>query len=165
MNWPSARRMPVFTAAPLPLVYGCRTTSAPARAARSPVASVEPSSTTRISLHVASERRLETTSPIASSSFNAGITIETLEGSAKQALHDTIPRDLPRARQSRLAELRGAGTIGGETGDCRTDRRRLRRTHEPIPIVDDKLQRSTRVSRRDHGLGAEEGFECHVAVV
>src|SRR5215204_155500 len=157
--------MPVFTAAPLPLVYGWRTTRAPARAARSPVASREPSSTTRISLHSASARRLDTTSPIASSSFNAGITMETLDGSAKQALHDTVPGDLPRARESCLAELRGTCAIGGETDDCRTDGGGLRRTHEPILIVDHEFQRSTGIGRGDHGLCTEERFERHVTVV
>src|SRR5215475_12975438 len=49
MHTPADSRMPVFTAAPLPLLYGWRTTRAPARAACAAVSSVEPSSTTRIS--------------------------------------------------------------------------------------------------------------------
>ena len=49
MYSPVAARMPVFTAAPLPLLYGCRTTRAPAPLAWAAVSSVDPSSMTRIS--------------------------------------------------------------------------------------------------------------------
>src|SRR5262245_23871332 len=165
MNCPSARRMPVLTAAPLPLVYGCRTTSAPASAARSPVASCEPSSTTRISFHAASARRLETTAPIAASSLSAGITTDTVEGSAKQPLHDSVPGDLLRAGKSCLTEPCRKGAVGSESRQCGTDRRRFGRAHETVLIIDDELERAARIRGRDHRLRAEERFERHVAVV
>ena len=57
MYSPVAPRMPLFTAAPLPLLYGCRITRAPAAAARALVSSVEPSSTTSTSRQRAAERR------------------------------------------------------------------------------------------------------------
>src|SRR5215475_4414944 len=90
---PFARRIPVFTAAPFPLLYGCRTTHAPAARALADVSSVERSSTTRTSRHGAAARREETTVPMASASFIAGMTIVTLEGSAKQLLDHPVPRD------------------------------------------------------------------------
>jgi len=68
--------MPLLTAAPLPLLYGCRITRAPAAAARSPVSSVEPSSTTRISSQRAADARSWTTDSIEVASLNAGITID-----------------------------------------------------------------------------------------
>ena len=74
--------MPVFTAAPLPLLYGWRTTVAPAPRARSAVASDDPSSTTMISCHAAPAPSACTSGPMAGSSLNAGTTIETEEGSA-----------------------------------------------------------------------------------
>src|SRR5262245_29782633 len=165
MNWPSARRMPVLTAAPLPLVYGCRTTSAPASAARSPVASREPSSTTRISFHAASARRLETRSPIAASPLSAGITMETVEGSAKQPLHDSVPGDLLRAGKSCLTEPCRRSAVGCEPRHSGTDRRRFGRAQVTVLIIDDELERATGIRRGDHGLRTEERFECHVAVV
>ena len=58
MNSPVAARMPLFTAAPLPLLYGWRTTRAPAPAAASAVPSVDPSSTTMISRHGRGGREL-----------------------------------------------------------------------------------------------------------
>ena len=52
MYSPVARRMPLFTAAPLPLLYGWRTTVAPAAAARARWSRrCDPSSTTMISCH------------------------------------------------------------------------------------------------------------------
>src|SRR5262245_12858052 len=82
MNSPSACLAPVLTAAPLPLLYGCRTTRAPASRARAAVASLEPSSTTMISRHRAARWSPWTTAPIDGSSSCAGITIETADGSA-----------------------------------------------------------------------------------
>ena len=46
---PAALRAPVLIAAPLPSEYGCRTTRAPQAWLTDTVASVDPSSTTRIS--------------------------------------------------------------------------------------------------------------------
>src|SRR4030095_7785103 len=90
---PFARRIPVFTAAPFPLLYGCRRTHAPAARALADVSSVEPSSTTRTSRHGAAARKEATTVPMASASFIAGRTIETVKGSARQLLDDAVPRD------------------------------------------------------------------------
>jgi hypothetical protein len=53
--------MPDFTAAPFPLVYGWRTTRAPARWAITAVSSLDPSSTTMISRHGAAEASSDTT--------------------------------------------------------------------------------------------------------
>src|SRR5262245_22571890 len=90
--WPSAStiaiqslvaaRMPVFTAAPLPLLYGCRTTRAPASAAALPVPSVEPSSMTSTSCHGAAAESAVTTPPMLAPSLNAGTTMVTDSGAA-----------------------------------------------------------------------------------
>src|SRR5687767_6391077 len=87
--------MPVFTDAPLPLLYGCRMTRAPAAAARGPVSSDEPSSTTTISFQAAAARRAATTSLIASASSNAGTITDVAAASAmtEQPLDDGIPRN------------------------------------------------------------------------
>src|SRR4051812_13611395 len=74
--------MPDFTDAPLPLLYGWVTTCAPARRARSPVPSVEPSSTTMICCHAAAARSSVTTDSIDPDSSNAGMITLTDEGSA-----------------------------------------------------------------------------------
>src|SRR5688572_23281287 len=81
-NSPVARRMPDFTDAPLPLLYGCRTTVAPASAACAAVSSVDPSSTTRISCQAATWRSARTTSATAAPSLNAGMTTDVAAGSA-----------------------------------------------------------------------------------
>ena len=82
MHVPVAARMPLFTAAPLPLLYGCRTTRAPACVASALVPSLDPSSTTRISCHGAAALRSRTTAPIEAASLKAGITIDVSAASA-----------------------------------------------------------------------------------
>src|SRR5688572_8203459 len=82
---PTAFRIPVFTAAPLPLLYGCLMTRAPAAAAAVAVPSVEPSSTTSISRQAAATSSDWTTVPTAAASSYAGMTTVTLDGSATRA--------------------------------------------------------------------------------
>src|SRR5207244_9454916 len=109
---PVAARMPVFTAAPLPLLYGCRMTRAPAAGARVAVSSADPSSTTRISCHGAAARRPPTSVSIVGPSLNAGMTTEVRPALAlsmgdgggglggrgfDEPLDDTVPRDAARA--------------------------------------------------------------------
>src|SRR5512139_1993695 len=143
--------MPVFTAAPLPLLYGWRMTRAPAASARAAVASVEPSSTTSTSRHGAAWRSIETTPAIASCSFMAGRTTETSEASAKQLLHDAVPGDGPRPRQACRAEALcpllsvAARELHGGGGD----RGRLRRANVAVDVVRDELQRSAGVGGGD----------------
>ena len=74
--------MPLLTAAPLPLLYGCRITQAPVAAACAAVSSDDPSSTTRISRHAAEADNARTTAAMAADSLYAGMTIETDRGSA-----------------------------------------------------------------------------------
>src|SRR4051812_19635552 len=72
--------MPVFTAAPFPLLYGWRITRAPAAAASRAVSSVEPSSTTTISRHAAAACSPRTTAPIDAASLKAGMTTDVASG-------------------------------------------------------------------------------------
>src|SRR3954468_17411550 len=81
-NSPVARRIPVLTAAPFPLLYGCVATIAPAAVAVAAVASRDPSSTTMISCQRAAALSPATTPPMTSASLYAGMTIETVAGSA-----------------------------------------------------------------------------------
>src|SRR5687767_10717888 len=112
-------------------------TCAPAAAAFAPVASVEPSSTTRISRQGAAPRSCETTSAMPSSSFNAGMTTDTDEGSAKQLLHDAVPGDEPGALEAGSSEAGRQLAIGVEFGDRRANRRRVGIADEPVLAVDD----------------------------
>ena len=79
---PLAARMPLFTAAPLPWLYGWRITRAPASVARVDVSSVEPSSTTTISCHGPMSMRSLTTVAMTEPSLNAGMTTVVDAGSA-----------------------------------------------------------------------------------
>src|SRR5262245_5645082 len=164
-NSPCAWRMPVLTAAPLPLLYGWRMTHAPASAARAAVASAEPSSTTRISRQGAAARRWVTTSPIAPSSLKAGITIDTVEGSAKQLLHHAIPGDLARACETRRAEPCSERAIGRERRDRGAERPRFWRADEAVLTVDDEFERASRVGAGDHRFAAEKSLQRHVPIV
>ena len=74
--------MPVLTAAPFPLLYGCLMTRAPAVAATVAVSSADPSSMTRTSRQVAAARNDWTTTPTAAASSKAGMTTLTVDGSA-----------------------------------------------------------------------------------
>src|SRR5436190_6964721 len=156
MNSPLARRIPVFTAAPLPLLYGCRTTHAPAVRARAAVSSVEPSSTTRISCHEAASRSEDTTAPIASASFMAGMTIEIVDGSAKKLLDDAVPRDRPCHMLTCVAEPFRKRAIGGQFVDRHGDGRRLRFTHEAVRALSYEFERAAGISGRDHGFRREK---------
>src|SRR4051812_15685824 len=124
-NSPCARRMPVFTAAPLPLLYGWRTTDAPAALARAAVSSLDPSSTTMISRHPAASRRRDTTPPMASASSMAGMTIETVDVSAKQLLDHAVPRNGAGVGLSRFAEALRERGVGRDGVDGRGDRQRI----------------------------------------
>ena len=84
----SAYLKPVWTAPPMPRLNGGRTTAAPAVAARSAVASVEPSSITTTSSSGSKARSSETTPPTAPSSLRAG-TIASL----RTGLHRSIQAD------------------------------------------------------------------------
>src|SRR5262247_2700374 len=158
---PFARRIPVFTAAPFPLLYGCRTTHAPAARAFAEVSSVEPSSTTRTSRQGAAARRDETTVPMASASFIAGMTIEILEGSAKQLLDHAVPRDRSRDVQPGTAEPLGERTVSGEPVDRRGERRRRWLTDESVDAIPYEFERTSSISRGDHGFGGEKCFKRH----
>src|SRR6185369_13445826 len=162
---PVALRMPVFTAAPLPLLYGCRMTLAPAAPARSPVPSLEPSSITMTSRHRAADSSRETTSPMTGASFMAGITTETDPGSAKELLHDAVPCHLCGAYQPCVPESRRQRSIGCKRRDGFPDGLRIGGTDESVLAVDDKFQGAAGIAGRHHRLGAEEGFERDVAVV
>src|SRR5262245_61006483 len=124
MHSPVAWRMPVFTAAPLPLLYGWRITVAPTAEAFALVASVDPSSTTRISCHAAAPRRSATTRPIAEASLNAGMTTDVAFGSgiSHQLRDDTVPGDGARAIVTGIAERARARAIIGKARDRRSDR-------------------------------------------
>src|SRR6185503_7666984 len=162
---PFACRIPVFTAAPFPLLYGCRTTQAPAARALADVSSLEPSSTTRLSRHRVAVRREDTTVPMASASFIAGMTIESLEGSAKQLLDHTVPRDRLRDVPPRAAEPLGDRPVGRESLDRRGKRRDVRLADESIDAISYELEWTSRIGRGDHGFGGQKRFQRHVSVV
>jgi hypothetical protein len=61
--------MPLFTAAPFPLLYGWRTTTAPAVSASPDVRSLDPSSTTMISCHGPALASAPTTAAMAGASL------------------------------------------------------------------------------------------------
>src|SRR5262245_9401638 len=119
MNVPAASRMPVFTAAPLPLLYGWRSTRAPAAAASAPVASIDPSSTTRISRHGAAVASSRTTAPMDAASLKAGITTDVSAASAisHQFIHHTGPCDAPRTLEPRVAERARQRLVGGDASN------------------------------------------------
>src|SRR5882757_640901 len=95
--------MPLLTAAPLPLLYGCRMTRAPAAAACAPVSSVEPSSTTRISSQGAAAARSRTTTPIESASLNAGMTTDVRAAFEASAIVLGRPQHEPHRTPRRRA--------------------------------------------------------------
>src|SRR5438045_1637837 len=111
--------MPVFTAAPFPLLYGWRSTRAPAAAACVPVSSLDPSSTTSISRHGAVAARSRTTSLMDAASLKAGITTDVSEASAisHESIHDAIPRDGPRTLVAGVAERLCESLVGGQPRD------------------------------------------------
>src|SRR6478736_2117128 len=123
--------MPVLTAAPLPLLYGWRTTCAPAPVACAPVSSFEPSSTTRISCHDASARRSRTSGAIEAPSLNAGMTIDVTAtlvamaiapDAADEPLNNTFPCDHFRPVISRIAERRGKPRAAGQLSERTAER-------------------------------------------
>src|SRR5215472_13127083 len=75
-NSPVAVRIPLLTAAPLPLLYGWRMTRAPALSARVAVSSLDPSSTTTSSFQAAAARNDVTSAAIDAASLKAGMTID-----------------------------------------------------------------------------------------
>ena len=88
-----------------------------------PSSSVEPSSTTMISRQEAAARSCDDDDrPIASASFMAGITIETLDGSAKKLLDDAVPRDRPGDVLACVAEAVGKCPVSRERIDGRRQR-------------------------------------------
>ena len=95
------------------------------------------------------------------------MTIETVEGSAKQLLHDAVPGDRPaRARSPALPETRGERAIGGEAVDAPRRSPPASGAHdEAVLAVDDELERAAGVGGGDDRLRAEKRFERHVAVV
>src|SRR5258705_1330646 len=157
--------MPVFTAAPFPLLYGCLMTHAPAARARVAVSSADPSSTTMISRHGAAPRSCETTLPMASASFIAGITIETVEQSANELLDDAVPGDRAGERLTGAAETLGERSIAGDPVDRGGKRGRVGRADESVDAVAHEFERAAGIGRGDHRFGRKECFERHVSVV
>src|SRR5258705_7569526 len=141
-NSPLAWRMPVFTAAPFPLLYGCLMTHAPAARARAAVSSADPSSTTMISRHAAAPRSCETTLPMASASFIAGITIETVEQSAKELLDDAVPGNRAGERLTGAAETLRERTIAGDPVDRGGKRGRGGRPAKSVAAVSHESDRA-----------------------
>src|ERR1044072_8641349 len=141
--------MPLFTAAPFPLLYGCRTTQAPALRACPAVSSAEPSSTTMISRQEAVRRSSDTTPAMLSASFIAGMTMETEEGSAKQVFDDAVPRDRLRDGLPGAAQTFGKRAIGREPVDGGGKRHRGGRAHESVDAVTDEFERTARIAGGD----------------
>src|SRR5689334_17049800 len=95
-----------------------------------------------ISPHEAAPRSADTTPPMASASFIAGITIDTFDGSAKKTLDDTVPRDRLRHREARPSKARGERSIGRETIDGPGNRGRVGSTDETVDAVLHEFQRA-----------------------
>src|SRR5262249_48118867 len=176
MQEPVAARMPDFTAAPLPLLYGCRTTRAPAHDASVAVASPDPSSTTRISRHGAAALSARTTEPIDAASLKAGITMDVSDGSAisqqgsasapsHEAIDDVIPRDVANALEAAAPRRAGPPPIGGEPRDCRSEGFGLRFRDDPADAVFDELEGAAGIRRRHDRLAREKRFQGHVPVI
>src|SRR5262249_2952943 len=158
-----AWRIPVFTAAPLPMLYGWRTTCAPAAAASAPVSSLDPSSTTRISCHGATARRSVTTDAIEPASLNAGMTIDVAAGFdalsiglsaapprrssdiGQQPIDDAVPGDVPGALVAGFAERPRERRIAGEARDGHAERFGRRLRHQSGDGVRDELERAAGV--------------------
>src|SRR5579872_6670564 len=169
-KWPVASRMPVLTAAPLPLLYGWRTTRAPASAARDAVSSPDPSSTTRISCQRSAAASPRTTTPTDADSLNAGITTDVRPASVgsdmgHQRVHDGVPGDAAHAFVSGVAERARERAVRGEAVDRAADGFRARIADEAGDPVFDELERAAGVGRGDDRLVREERLERHVAVV
>src|SRR5205814_9001979 len=165
MYSPLALRIPLLTAAPFPLLYGCRMTQAPASRALAAVSSAEPSSTTMISCHRAALRSSDTTVAMLAASFIAGMTMETAEGSAKELLDDAVPRDRTGDGLSRVPEALGERSIGREPVDGGGQRHRVGRADESVDAVAHEFERTSRICGGDHGPRGEKRFERHVSVV
>src|SRR5262245_46542870 len=121
---PDAWRIPVLTAAPLPLLYGWRITCAPAAAARSPVPSLDPSSITTISCHDEAARNAVTTSPMAATSLNAGmITVVSavgvggMSGGEAEVDHVSVLHDVLLAFEAHFAVV-AAGRHRSAGDEC-----------------------------------------------
>ena len=151
---PAAASIAYLWTVHLGLLYGWPLTRAPAARTASVVASLDPSSMTSTSCQGATARRRDTTAPIAPSSFVAGITTVTDDGSANELLHDAVPADLRGPRQPVLSELpREIGT-GGEARNRLADGGRLRCADIPVFAVANKFQRAARIGRGHHRFGA-----------
>src|SRR5438128_12624071 len=140
-------------------------THAPASRALAAVSSTDPSSTTMISCHAAAPRRRDTTVPMVSASFIAGMTIDTMEESAKELLDDAVPRDRLRHALPGAAEARGERAIGGKPVDRCRERVCVRLADEPVDAVANEFERAAGIVRGDHGPGGEKRFERHVSVI
>src|SRR5215212_637468 len=140
-------------------------TRARAPVARAPVASLEPSSMTSISRHVAAWCSWETTLPMACSSFIAGMTTDTVEGSAKELLHDPVPGHEPRARLSGTPQAPGQSCIAGQTRDRAGQGLRRRCAHKAVLPVDDEFEGAAGIISGDDRLSTEKRFERDVAEV
>src|SRR5690554_5044038 len=108
---PPAARAPLLMAAPLPMLYGWRTTRAPACSAIAAVPSAEPSSTTMISASGQAARTPGNTMARPAASLRAG---RTIEREMSPIVAFSVPRNpvdllqpldpVPATRRPQLAE-------------------------------------------------------------
>ena len=87
------------------------------------------------------------------------MTIETLEGSAKQLLDDAVPCDRLREVPTSAAETLGERPVGGEAVDRCGERRGLWLTDETVGAIPYELQWPSSIGRGDHRFGREKCFK------
>src|SRR6185295_19034635 len=99
-----------------------------------------------ISHHEPAPRSADTTPPMVSASFIAGITIDTVESSAKKTLDDPVPGDRLRNGSPRPSKACSKRSIGGQTVDGFGNGGRIRAADEPVDPVVHELQRSAGIA-------------------
>src|SRR5262249_22682492 len=93
------------------------------------------------------------------------MTIEMLEGSAKQLLDHTVPRDRLRDVPPCAAEPLSERPVSSECIDGRGERGGFRLADESIRAISHELEWTSSIGRGDHGFGGEKRFQRHVSVV
>src|SRR5262249_49398539 len=142
-------------------------TRAPAAAASAPVASIDPSSITRISRQGAAAASSRTTAPMEAASLKAGITTDVSAASAisHQFIHHTGPCDAPRTLVPSVAERARQSLVGGDATHRGAERCGSRIDDEARDAVLDELERAAGIMCRDDRFAGEERLERHVAIV
>src|SRR4029078_3183282 len=94
--------------------------------------------------------------PMESASFIAGMTIEMLEGSAKQLLDYAVPCNSLRDLPPRTAQPLGPLMVVRKFADRRRERRGIGLADKSVFTVAHELEWAARIGRGDHRLGGRK---------